>query len=42
LLVPGPKDKVNYLRARVTPGLSLYKEYLAHYLAENHFDQILP
>jgi hypothetical protein len=30
------------LRARVQEGLSLYKEYIAKYLANNYFDEILP
>lgn len=32
----------NRLRSRVRPGISLYKEYIAQYLAEHYFDDIIP
>jgi len=36
------RQKSNFLRARVQEGLGLYKEYIAKYLANNYFDDILP
>lgn len=36
------KERSNFLRPRVTPGFSLYKEYTARWLAETYFDEIMP
>lgn len=37
-----PDHRSNYLRSRVQAGFGLYYEYVASYLAENYFDEIIP
>ena len=37
-----PSHRSNYLRNRVKAGPGLYYEYVASYLAENYFDEIIP